>query len=173
MTTNKQIWRTSLKVIYHTIQFIMGVVLGVSLIAGVSVVAGYYYFIKMSSKVPQKPVYEEEKVIAQGTKSEITTEKTTDASTIEAKLPLFPGEAEKAPEPEISENAYYARVTWPQGLSLRAGPSIDSARIGGVAYNARILILEDSSDQRWQRIQIPGNKQEGWVKAGNVKPILD
>ena len=173
MTTNKQIWRTSLKVISHTIQFILGFVLGVSLIAGVSAVAGYYYFTKMSSKVPQKPIYEEEKVATEGTKSAIIPEKTTDASSIETKLPLFPGEAEKAPEPAIPENAYYARVTWPQGLSLRAAPGIDSARIGGVAYNARILILEESSDKQWQRIQIPGNKQEGWVKAGNVKRILD
>ncbi|MDJ0647585.1 MAG: SH3 domain-containing protein [Xenococcaceae cyanobacterium MO_188.B19] len=168
MTKTKQIFYTSLRVISNTLQFILGFVLGVSLIGGVAVGAGYYYFTKMSSSVPKKPVYEEETA----NKSVINKSQTEDSETIFADVPLFPGESGTAPEPEkIPNNAYYARVTWPQGLSVRAEPSLNSTRVGGVGYNAKILILEQSSDKKWQRIQIPDNKKEGWVKAGNVKRV--
>ena len=73
----------------------------------------------------------------------------------------------------IPDGAYYANVTWPQGLSLRAEPSIDAQRIGGIGYDAKILILENSQDKKWQKVQLPWNKQEGWVKAGNVKRVSD
>ena len=174
MTTNKPIWQTSLKVISSTTQFILGFVLGVSLIGGAAIVAGYFYFTKMSYTLPKKPIYEEEKVSETATESAIATETTEESPTIPEELPIFPGEAETEPEPEageIPENAYFAQVTWPQGLSLRAEPNINSERVGGIGYDAKILILEESADKKWQRIRIPSNKQEGWVKAGNTKRV--
>ncbi len=168
MTKSKQILYSSLRVISNTLQFILGFVMGVSIIGGIGVGAGYYYFSRMSSNLPKKPIYEEETQ----NKSQISTSPTEESETIFADIPLFPGESNQAPEPEkIPQNAYYARVTWPQGLSLRSEPSVNSTRVGGVGYNAKILILEQSSDQKWQRIQIPTSKQEGWVKAGNIKRV--
>lgn len=152
-------------IISQTFQFILGFLIGVALIAGSAVGAAYYYFTKVSSSVPKKPVYPEESTtVAQQPEedSQLDIESLSNAET--------------QPEPvteSIPPNAYYANVTWSEGLSLRAEPSIDADRIGGVGYNARILILEDSADKRWQKVRIPGSEQEGWVKAGNIKRASD
>ena len=168
MTKSKQILYSSLRVVSNTLQFVLGFVLGVFIIGGIGVGAGYYYFSRMSSNLPKKPIYEQETQ----NQSEISTNPTEESEAIFADIPLFPGESNQAAETEkIPQNAYYARVTWPQGLSVRSEPSANSSRIGGVGYNAKILILEQSSDQQWQRIRIPSNKKEGWVKAGNVKRV--
>ena len=165
--------RTWVDTISSIFQFILGFVLGVTLIATVGAGIAYFYFSKMSSHVPTKPVYEEEKQPLASSEqdsiaeedSSITPESTTEAAAIPEPTP----EPEPIPEPELPPNAYFARVTWPQGLSLRAEPSIDAERVGGIGYNARIIILEESSDKKWQRIRIPESQQEAWVKAGNVK----
>ncbi len=93
------------------------------------------------------------------------------------KLPLFPNQNQnqnQEPEPELQlpANSYYAVVTWPEGLSLRAEPSVDAERVGGIEYNSKIAILEDSNDGKWQRVMLPWNQQEGWVKGGNTKRAL-
>ena len=197
--------RTWVNMVSSIFQFILGFVLGIALIAGVGAGIAYYYFKTMSSHVPTKPVYEEEKKSLPSTKqdsiakkdSSITSESTiqpeaipkpTPELEITPKLeptpeleptselettpelePTSEPEPIPEPEPELPPNAYFARVTWPQGLSLRAEPSLDAERIGGIDFNARIIILEDSSDKKWQRIRIPESQREAWVKAGNVK----
>ncbi len=179
--------RTWVNIVSSIVQFILGFVLGVTLIAGVGAGIAYYYFATMSSHVPKKPVYEEEKKSLSSAKqdaiatkdSSITSESTTQPEAIPKPTPELEATPEPIPEPEpepISEpepelppNAYFARVTWPQGLSLRAEPSLNAERIGGIGFNARIIILENSSDKKWQRIRIPESQREGWVKAGNVK----
>ena len=166
--TGKQTW---LSVISNMFQFILGFLLGVALIAGSAVGAAYYYFVKVSSSVPEKPVYSEETAET----TQVTDSQTTETNQEEAELDLEATDNSQ-PDPEIAEteeqlppNAYYANVTWPQGLSLRAEPNINGARIGGVGYDAKILILEETADKKWQRVQIPWSKQEGWVKGGNTK----
>lgn len=161
-------------IISQMFQFILGFIIGIALIAGSAVGAAYYYFTKVSSSVPEKPLYSEETAnvpVAQQT-TEDENETQLDLET------LSNVETQPEPEPEpvsesIPPNAYYASVTWSEGLSLRAEPSIDAERIGGVGYNARILILEDSADKRWQKIRIPGSEREGWVKAGNVRRVSE
>lgn len=161
-------------IISQMFQFILGFIIGIALIAGSAVGAAYYYFTKVSSSVPEKPLYSEETAnvpVAQQT-TEDENETQLDLET------LSNVETQPEPEPEpvsesIPPNAYYASVTWSEGLSLRAEPSIDAERIGGVGYNARIFILEDSADKRWQKIRIPGSEREGWVKAGNVRRVSE
>ena len=156
-------------IISQTFQFILGFLIGVALIAGSAVGAAYYYFTKVSSSVPEKPVYPEESTtVAQQPEedSQLDIESLSNAETQPEPI------AEPVTE-SIPPNAYYANVTWSEGLSLRAEPSIDADRIGGVGYNARILILEDSADKRWQKVRIPGSEEEGWVKAGNIKRASD
>ncbi len=53
------------------------------------------------------------------------------------------------------------------GLAMRAAPSVDASRVGGVPFNEVVGIIENSADGRWQRIR-RANGQEGWVKAGNL-----
>ena len=163
--TTKRNWSS---IISQTLQFILGFLIGIALIAGSAVGAAYYYFTKVSSKVPEKPVYPEESTTA--------TVAQQPAEENESQLDIESSSNVDRPEPvteSIPPNAYYASVTWSEGLSLRAEPSIDAERIGGVGYNARILILEESADKRWQKIRIPGSGQEGWVKAGNIKRASD
>ena len=160
--TAKQAWLSGIS---NMFQFILGFLVGVALIAGTAAGAAYYYFKKISSNVPEKPVYTEETVA----KQEESTEKSQDSGAKDNTEAQKKAPEPVASKPEIPEGSYYASVTWPQGLSLRAEPSNNAARIGGISYNAKILILEDSADKKWQRVQIPWSKQEGWVKGGNTK----
>ncbi|MBD2034893.1 SH3 domain-containing protein [Leptolyngbya sp. FACHB-321] len=77
-----------------------------------------------------------------------------------------------SPSPQPTEAAgYRARITLSQGLNLRESASQDSARIGGVAVNTRITVLEDSSDGEWQRVRLEESGREGWVKAGYTERV--
>ena len=147
-----------------TIQFILGFAFGIALIAGSAAGAGYIYYKRMSV-IPQKPLFSEE------TNSSETT--ATSPETPKDKSLETTTETENATEikPELPANAYEARVTWPQGLSLRSEPDINAGRIGGIAYNSKIVILEDTPDNEWQKIRIPWSEQEGWVKGGNTQRI--
>lgn len=154
-------------IISQMFQFILGFIIGIALIAGSAVGAAYYYFTKVSSSVPEKPLYSEEATtatVAQQLAEDETQLELESLSNVDRPEPITEPVTESIPP-----NAYYANVTWSEGLSLRAEPNIDAERIGGVGYNARILILEESADKRWQKIRIPGSEQEGWVKAGNIK----
>ena len=76
------------------------------------------------------------------------------------------------PSPKPTEEAgYRARVTLSQGLNLRESASQDSTRIGGVAINTRITVLEDSADGEWQRVRLEESGREGWVKAGYTERV--
>jgi hypothetical protein len=73
------------------------------------------------------------------------------------------------PPKELPPGAYKARVTWPEGLSLRDAPNLESNRIGGVAFNQEVFVLKLSDDQRWQQVRLADSEQEGWIKAGNTQ----
>lgn len=62
------------------------------------------------------------------------------------------------------------RVTYPEGLILRDAPNTDAAQIGGLGYNQEVVVLEETEDQEWQRVQMASG-EEGWIRAGNVEPI--
>jgi hypothetical protein len=132
------------------LQFILGFILGIVLLAGLGAGAAYYYLSKLA-QTPPKPSFPptENQEVVENTKPE--TE----------------------PEPPLEEGAYRARVTWPQGLTLRSEPDVDSERLGGVAYQQELIILGDSEDKLWQKVRVPKTGDEGWVKAGNVEEISD
>ncbi len=155
------------------VQFILGFVLGISLIAGLSGTVIYAYYKKMST-LPKKPAFPE--VPAQPSASK-DTQPSTSIEPLESDITKeskeldqeAKAEPESKPESELPPNAYRAEVTWPQGLSLRAEPDVNADRIGGVGFEEKIIILEDSADGKWQRVRVPGSEQEGWVKGGNTK----
>ena len=160
-----------LKHLLATIQFILGFIFGIALITGVAAGAGYLYFRQMST-LPKKQVFSEE--MAKSTPAKTVKQPTTTPAQTEAEITATEPEPEPEPEPEEPElppNAYMAQVTWPQGLSLRSEPSLNAARVGGISYNAEIIILEDSADGQWQKVRLPWSGQEGWVKGGNIKRI--
>ncbi|MEC4895116.1 MAG: SH3 domain-containing protein [Oscillatoria sp. PMC 1051.18] len=139
------------------LQLFFGVVIGISLLAATAGGVGYYFLTKLSAP-PAKPVFAEEKA------NKTTVANPADSAT----------ETEKEAQPKkekLPPGAYQARVTWPQGLSLRDTPSEDANRIGGIAFNKEIIILEESDDQNWQKVRIPDTDEEGWVKGGNVEKI--
>lgn len=176
---------TNLRVgLVNTLQFILGFTLGVVILAGGSTLLGFYLFSRMSTS-PAKPIFVEEKpeqeqtANAQQTDSSSADKTTTDTkSKSESDFPktssFLEGEAkeeEKSAEDTLEPGAYRAQVTWPKGLILRAQAGVDGERIGGVGYEWEIVILEESSNGKWQKVRIPSSGQVGWVKAGNVKKI--
>ena len=157
-----------MKHILTLIQFLLGFLLGVMLLAGGTAAVAYYFFTKMSVN-PPKPVFSSE---LEESSPERAAENSKPAS-------QKPSEEQKSFQPvpvnkeQLEPGAYYARVTWPEGLSLRDRPSADANRIGGIAYKAKIIILKDSNDKKWQKLRIPSSSQEAWVKAGNVEKVDD
>jgi hypothetical protein len=138
-------------------QFILGFILGILLFTGVA--AGItFFFLGKLAKTPPKPSFPEtaSKPIAQ---EQIVQEpeKTQEGS------PVVEAEPEK--------EGYRAKVTWSDGLSVRAQPDINSERIGGVYYDQEVIVLETDPEQTWQRIRVPDTELEGWVKAGNLNKV--
>lgn len=139
-------------------QFVLGFILGVGILSGSAAGVAYMLFSRMTV-TPDRPVFpEEEKVVA----------KATDQPAIEAT------EAEKTVfdrTKAVESNYYRARIIWPQGLVLRAGPGGQSGRIGGLAFNSEVIVLEYSQDNEWQKVRIPQTNQIGWIKSGNIEKI--
>ena len=152
-----------------TIQFILGFVIGISLIAGVSGAAIYAYYQKMSV-LPKKPDFSKVTPSSDATNS---ADESIDIEPLESSTAIEDEVEAEPDEPELPPNAYRAVVTWPEGLSLRSEPSIDADRIGGIGADASIIILEDSADGKWQRVRLPWSGQEGWVKGGNTERTSD
>ncbi len=168
-------------------QFLIGFVLGVILF-GAGIAGGAYFFLTNVSGNPPKPTFEDK--TAEGGKQQnntntkpATESRKTNAATAnqnkgEKTTSVRQPEGEKREEKttfnqQLPEGAYRARVVWSNGLSLRAEPTQESERIGGVAYNQEIIVLGLSEDGRWQRVRIPGSNLEGWVKAGNTEKITE
>ena len=168
-----------------TAQFILGFLLGITLIAGASATAIFLYY-KQMSVLPKKPIFShsEQEFASTTTESSAVTGEPLETTIIQNEVEQFEDLAEPEVEPEVEQfedlaepevepelppNAYRAVVTWPQGLSLRAKPSVNSGRVGGIGFDETIIILEDSTDGQWQRVRVPWSNKEGWVKAGNIK----
>ncbi len=152
-------------------QFVIGFILGVIFFSA-GIAGGAYFFLTKMSSNPTKPVFPEEK------KEEVKSQPVAKAKTENNNSTPTNKTVETKPKPEetkkeedkLPPGAYRARVTWPDGLSLRAEPTQNAERIGGVGYNSELIILEDTS-REWQKVRVPGSNQEGWVKAGNVAKI--
>lgn len=146
------------------IQFLIGFILGVTLLAGSGAAAGYYFLTKLSTP-PARPTFAEEKPPEPVAKAQSSAAKSEATPKPQADPSPSPTEAELPP------GSYAARVTWAEGLSLRDGPTADAARIGGVAYNQEIIVLKESDDKRWQQVRLGEEGQEGWVKGGNIERL--
>lgn len=181
------------------LQFALGFILGIVLLAGGAAAIGYLIFSRMASP-PNKPIFAEElkeKPIATENKSkpiaatspqpEVQNKSTTASGDKSSQASTQPA-AQPSPSPSAStdatqnseqdktnkdsalpQGAYKGTVTWSSGLSLRAEPNTSAGRVGGVDYNSELIILETSQDGQWQKVRVANGTQEGWVKAGNIK----
>ncbi len=172
----------------NILKYILGFILAMAILAG-SGFAAAIYIMNRTSILPEKPIYTNDKASVKAEAEKIKAQKAAnDPSKSNAPKsqqqepsksksePQKPPQTAKSPEPEEStdelpEGAYKARVTWPQGLSIRQEPSVNAERVGGVAFDRTVIVLKDSQDKAWQQIRVEDNEQEGWVKAGNTKPI--
>ncbi|MGQ4645727.1 SH3 domain-containing protein [Lyngbya aestuarii] len=146
-------------------QFIVGVIIGISLLVGSGAATAYYFFTKLSAN-PAKPIFAEEVPQESPVAKPASSPNKPPSQTQQAKAT-----PSKPPEQKLAPGTYQAVVTWPEGLSLRDAPSLEANRIGGVAYDQEVIILKKSDDQKWQQVRLADGEQQGWVKAGNVRRV--
>ena len=146
-------------------KLVLGGFLAIAIIACGGVAAGLY-LINRNSTPPPKPIFANDKppLVARrlATKKKAKSESKPIAKASPADSP--------SPQP-LEAGAYRARVTWPDGLSLRSGPTSNAESIGSLGYNQKIVVLAESDNQRWQRVRLEDSGQEGWVRAGNTERI--
>jgi len=156
------------------IQFILGFLIGLLILSGMSA-ATAYLVMKNLTKQPPEPEYKQSQ--NPGETSEPQPEPASDKQQGEQSEQKSSSESSQQKsnrntiEERFGEQAYKARVTWDTGLTLRAEPSINSSRVGGVQYNDRVIILGNSSDGDWQKVYVSQTEQKAWVRAGNVERI--
>jgi len=163
------------------LKFIFGFFLAIAVLIGGGV-ATALYFINRTAISPAKPIFANDspQVKAQAPKAAEagggnptpTPGATTKSSPSPTSTPS-PTESPKtvqSPKP-LPPGSYRGRVSWAEGLSLRVEPNQEAQRIGGVGFNQKIIILEESEDKTWQKIRVEASEQEGWVKAGNTEKV--
>lgn len=159
-------------------QFVIGFFLGIIFFTA-GITGAFYFFLTKLGSTPEKHIFAEEKSSPEETKTTTTTKKqnqpaqTTKVEDDNKTKTKKTSVKTQLDQEKLPPGAYFARVTWSTGLSLRAEPSRDAQRVGGVGYNAKIIILNTSDDRRWQKIRIPSSGKEAWVKAGNVAKVTD
>ena len=155
-----------IRFILGVLQLLIGITLGLALMVGGSVAAGYYVFTKLSV-TPERPIFAEEKPKQPVVNASpaATTKKASPAPI------LSPAPSPTPPSPEPEAGLYKGVINWSDGLILRDAPGSNANRIGGVAYNQQVVVLEESSDQNWQRIRIVATGKVGWIKAGNMDKV--
>ena len=161
------------------IKFILGFFLAIAVLIGGGAAIGLYFF-NRTGIPPAKPVFSNDSpsVKAQapkatepgGGKSSLTPGTKAESSPSPTSTPTESPKATPSPKP-LPSGAYRGRVSWAEGLSLRSQPNQEAEKIGGVAFNQKIIILEENQDKSWQKIRLEGSEQEGWVKAGNTQKV--
>nr|WP_211173520.1 SH3 domain-containing protein [Brasilonema bromeliae] len=160
-------------------KYTLGILLAIAILAGGGF-ATALYVINRTSMPPAKPIFANDSPAVRGEDPKVTAAKAAKAtSAIQAKAKAS---AKPTPKPtpsakSLPPGAYHARITWKQGLILRGEPKQEAERIGGVGFNSRVIVLQESQDKVWQKIRLEGGdekeagKQEGWVKAGNTQKV--
>ncbi|MGL5080928.1 MAG: SH3 domain-containing protein [Microcoleaceae cyanobacterium] len=144
--------------VYGIFKFIVGFVLALLILAGASVAAALYFAARLT-ELPERPTFPNE----QTTTAKASPKKAIPAS----KLAPSP-----KPTATLPKGSYRAVVVQPIGLILRDQPSFESNRIGGIAYEEAVIVLEESVDKAWQRVQVEEDiNRVGWVKGGNTERI--
>ncbi len=153
-----------------SLQLFLGILIGLIGLGAIAGGFGYYFFITQMSTHPPKPVFAEERAANKA----IAKAKTKPKVKLSSK-PTPPSPSPVAQDPDdsnvvkpLAPDAYDAKVIWKDGLSLKQEPDPNSEKVGGVAFNAKVAIIETSDDKQWVKIQSETDNLQGWVRAGNI-----
>ena len=138
------------------VQFILGFILALIILAGGSVAAALYFVTKLTA-LPPRPSFTNDQPVVTATQAESPGGTT--------------GEGSAGSDDALPPNAYRAKVIWPDGLILRDRPGYEANSIGGLDFNAQVVVLETSSDNEWEKVRIEGSGQAGWIKCGNTERL--
>ncbi|WP_413167152.1 SH3 domain-containing protein [Capilliphycus salinus ALCB114379] len=146
--------------LYNIFKFLVGFVLAFVILAGASVAAALYFAARLT-ELPDRPTFAND------------NPPTATASNPPKPNPNpTPTPAPTPAAPKLPEGAYRAVVVQPIGLILRESPNYEATRIGGVGYEEKVIVLEESEDKNWQRVQAEEDSNRvGWVKGGNTEPL--
>ncbi|MCF2146151.1 SH3 domain-containing protein [Desmonostoc muscorum LEGE 12446] len=160
------------------VKYILGIFLAIAVLIGGGVAVALY-FMNRTGIPPAKPIFSNDspsvkaqapKATEAGGKPTPTPGTPTESSPSSTSTPTPTESPQATPSPKpLPSGAYRGRVSWAEGLSLRSKPNQDAERIGGVGFNQKIIVLEESEDKAWQKIRLEDSEQEGWVKAGNTE----
>jgi hypothetical protein len=164
-------------VIVNVLKYTLGILLAIAILAGGGF-ATALYVINRTTIIPPKPIYVNDSPSVKGENPKTVPKGTKETSTVAVK-PKASAKPTPKPTPSpksLPPGAYHARITWKQGLILRGEPKQEAERIGGVGFNSKVIVLQESQDKAWQKIRTEGEekedgKQEGWVKAGNTQKV--
>lgn len=148
------------------VKLILGFIIAIALLISGSVALALI-FINRSSTPPPKPIFANDTNEVKK-KANISTKPKTSAV---ANKPTSAKGSKTSPS--LASGTYAARVTWNEGLSLRAEPSLEAERIGSLDYNQKIVVLQQSQDEKWQKVRLDDGELEGWVKAGNTERVTE
>lgn len=157
------------------LKFILGFLLAIAVLVG-SGVAVALYFMNRTSLPPARPIYANDSptiATPNSQKTDVKTTPTSKAITSASSPTPTPNPTSTPTETPavLPPGAYQGRVTWSEGLSLRAEAQQDAERVGSVAFNEKVIVLESNQEKSWVKIRTEGSKQEGWVKAGNIEKV--
>lgn len=144
------------------LKLFLGFIIAIALLISGSVALALIFINRSST--PPKPIFANDSSAVKKAANK-TQPKTT---TVAARKPT--AITTPSPSPLASGN-YSARVTWNQGLSIRAEPSLEAERIGSLDYNQEIVVLQRSKDEKWEKVRLEDGETEGWVKAGNTERV--
>lgn len=145
------------------VKLFLGFIIAIVLLISGSVALALI-FINRSSTPPPKPIFANDSSAVKKAANK-TQPKTTTVANSKPTAKTKP-----SPSP-LASGSYPARVTWNQGLSIRAEPSLEAERIGSLDYNQEIVVLQQSKDEKWEKVRLEDGEIEGWVKAGNTERV--
>jgi len=159
-------------------KFVLGVSLAFAILIGGSAAVALYFMYRVTTH-PPKPTFANEVTqtskAAPAPEKQAQPEKSNPDNTNHTESTVKEANSETNSKTNSTEplepGTYNARVTWEQGLSLRAEPGASAERIGGLEYNQKIVVLEESPDKTWQRVRLSNSDRESWIKAGNIEKI--
>ena len=160
------------KLFLSLLKVVLGVTLAMIVLSLAGVAAARYFMAKLAV-LPEKPTYESETATI-----EVVSEEATDPAASLSAPGVTPELSleeplEEPPEEPLEPGTYKAVVVQPIGLVLREGPGREYQQVGGVEHNETIIVLGQNNDQTWLNVRLLSSGQEGWVKAGNTRPLED
>ncbi len=158
-------------------KLILGVTIALALLSMAGVATARYFMARLAV-LPPKPLYGQELPAEPAPEPAVPVADpaappaAAPVPAAESPAPAAAAETPTPPEPaaaELPPGSYPAVVTQPIGLIIRSGPGTEHGQVGGVDYNAELIVLEEPADQGWIKVRVASTGAEGWVKAGNTR----